>query len=242
MECDAGPDAYAVGVEVTLNGWTDYVLSTVKPEQVVFKTSSGETINFNGRFGFLRVKNHEVKRAVLSGGTELSTDSFHLSSPDDGFHGRIGSVDYKNSIIRLDEPVGLNYVGQMIYISGSGYPHNSAYTIQSVSEDGRTLTLDGSFVLGKGHFGDSKPEASDAVYNIIPLPGAYMCSGKTSGYFNGRLLMNDRTGRTTHIVDVDRDQRTTHVKDTSVFSSGDNFTIYDVQAGDEVYVPNLVEK
>ncbi len=230
----------AVGVRIESAAGTDYVLSLTNPGPVTFRTTSGESIAFDGQFGFMRIRDGKLVRGVLVGGKRLEYGSIALTSPAAGFTATVTSIDWGKRAIRLDCQAPADAAGQLVYVSGRGYTHNSPYEVESVQEGGQVMVLGADLVLGRGHVGDKKPAGADAIANIVPLPRANMPSGRASGYYNGKLIVNDRTGGSTTITDVERDQYAVHVKDTSIFRTGDDFTIYDVRVGDRVWMPAVI--
>lgn len=253
-----------VGIEIKTTTSTDYILSSLAPEPVEFYTSDGKQISFNGRFGFIRVANGKVERGTLVGGTELKMGDYRLASEKAMYEGRIASVDYENAKVTLlpEGPLpnpphtgegisreshigeGISRVSDtgegIVYFSREGYSHSSPYRVASV--DGNVISLDGDLVLARGHIGNAKPAAPDAIANVVPLPRAIVVRGKPSGYFRGKLIRNDLTHAVSNIIDVDNDQRTVHVTDPGKFAAGDSFTIFDLQAGDSYCIPAIVEK
>ncbi len=230
LECGV---AGVVGIEIKTANSTDYVFSAVSPKAATFHTAAGD-VRFDGRFGFVRVKDGRIARAVLVGGTQLGP----VSSPSGELSGKVGSVDYKGCTIALDKAAGLPAEG-MIYLSRSGYSHSSPYRVKSV--EGKVVTLDGDLSIGRGVIGNAKPTAPDAIMNVVPLPRATVVSRKASGYYRGKRIVNDRTGAASTIIDVDDDQCTIHVADPAKFAVGDSFVIYDLQPGDTFAIPGVVE-
>lgn len=237
LECTADPSALALGVRVESAAGTDYIVSAVRPGSMNFRTDSGESISFNGQFGFLRIKDGHLVRGVLVGGTELAIGEISLSLPAAGYVGSVVGVDRDRWRITVDGQLPSDLAGQLAYINGAGYSHNSPYRIESVSDDGRTLELDADCVLGRGCISDKQPEAPGAVLSMVPFPKAMSCSYRPSGYYKGKLMVNDRTGESTTVIDMERDLRTIHVNNPSVFRPGDGFTIFDIREGDEVRIP-----
>lgn len=232
-----------VGVEIQTSTGTDYVLSSIAPKPVVFGAADGRQISFDGRFGFLRVTDGKVERGALLGGTELAMGSYKLTSPQSARDGKVAQVDYEHARITLDLPIAsdcLQGSEQIIYLNREGYSHSSPYRVKLV--EGKVVTLDGDLVLARGRIGDVEPSSPDALVNVVPLPRGTVVGGKSSGYFRGKLIRNDRTNETSTIVDVDKDQRTVHVKDPGRFAAGDSFTIFDVQIGDNYWSPVIASK
>jgi len=232
MECDADE---AVGVEIETMDGTDYVLSSTKAEPVVFKTASGEAIRFNGLFGFLRERDEKIERGVLTGGTELSMASYKLTSDKAQYMAKVMAVDLKQAQLTLDKELPTDFMGQIVYINRGDYSHNSPYYIKSVN--GKNLALAEDLVLSRGQIGTEKPVSADTIMNIVPLPRARIVSWKPSGYFRGKLIVNNRTGASSSIIDVNDDYLSIRVHNPGAFKPGDGFTIYDVQVGDEVKIP-----
>jgi len=231
LECEGGD---VIGVEIRAATSTDYVFSSTSPSLVVFGTAAGK-IKFDGRFGFLRVASGKIDRAVLVGGTVLGP----ISSSKAEFAGRVIDVDCKTAKLTLDGSVE-SPTESIIYLSRGSYSHSSPYRVKSI--EGKVVTLDGDFAIGRGMVGDAKPSAPDAIANVVPLPRAIIVGRKASGYYRGKQIVNDRTGAASTIIDIDDDQRTIHVTDPAKFAAGDSFTIYDVQRGDTFAVPAIVEK
>lgn len=223
-----------VGIEIKTQTATDYVFSSISPKPTVFRTAAGE-IKFDGRFGFLRVKNGKIARAVLVGGTELGM----LKSPIAESTGKITAIDYKSAKLTLDKTTGAP-TEAIIYLTRDGYSHSSPYRVKSI--EGKVVTLDADLAIGRGQIGDAKPTAPDAIANVVPLPRATVVGIKASGYFRGKRIVNDRTQAASTIIDIDKDQRTIHVTDPAKFRAGDSFTIYDIQPGDTFSIPGIVEK
>lgn len=241
LKCNADG---VVGIEIKTANSTDYVFSAISPKPAVFDTAAGK-LKFDGRFGFVRVRDGSIARAVLVGGTVLGP----VSSPSAEMTGKIVAVDHKQVKLTLDKAVGVDQSGvgfrpdapdALIYLSRAGYSHSSPYRVISV--DGNVVSLDGDLAIGRGVIGDAKQSAPDAIMNVTPLPRAIVVSRKVSGYYRGKRIVNDHTGAASTIIDVDADQRTIHVADPSKFAAGDSFTIYDVQPGDTFTIPSVVEK
>lgn len=233
-----------VGVEIKTLTSTDYILSSLEPKPVEFHTSDGKQISFNGQFGFIRVANGKVKRSALVGGTEMEIGNFRLTSDKAMHEGKITSVDFEHAKVTLalegSIPDLIQKGERIVYFSREGYSHNSPYRVKSI--DGNVVSLDGDLVLARGYIGNAKPTAPDAIANVVPLPRATVVRGKQSGYFRGKLIRNNRTGAASNITDVDNDQRTVHVADSSKFTAGDSFTIFDLQAGDSYCIPAISVK
>ena len=246
----------AVGVRIETSAGVDYVLSSVEPRAVVFDTPDGK-IGFDGRFGFLRVAQKAsgrkaspeasgVERGVLVGGTKLAMGSYEIRSARAAFSGKVTEIDYKRAEITLDasgrkaSPEASEASEAIVYLSRDGYSHSSPYRVKAV--EGKVVTLDGDMAIGRGQVGDAKPTAPDAIANVVPLPRATVVGRKQSGYFRGKLIVNDGTGARSTVIDVDADQRTVHVTDPAGFAAGDSFTVYDAQVGDTVTVPCVVER
>ena len=238
LECDAAPETGAVGLEITSPAGTDYLFSAVRPGLVVFRTASGEEVRLAGQFGFVRMAGGKVTRAVLVGGTELSLGPVKLSAPTATFEAGVTALDHGRFELTLDKDLPAGIEGSMAYVSRDGYSHNSPYRIASIA--GKKLVVDADFVLGRGQVGDAKPSAPDAIMNVVPFPWAVRVNGMPSSYFRGKLISNDRTGRSSTVIDIEKDQRTVHVKAPSLFRAGDAFTVYDVQRGDCVRIPTLL--
>jgi hypothetical protein len=216
----------------------DYVLSATKPGLAVFTTASGEQIEFSGRFGFLRVSNGNIRRAVLVAGTELTLGSYKLSSPTDAWIGTIKSVDPDNLHVELDTELPGHLAGQMILFNRESYARGSSYSIAQV--DGKRITLDGDTVIGRGQVGDAKPTAPDAVMNVVALKRSVDIWARPMGYYQGKCVRNDRTGKCTTIKRVDENQMTLYVTNPRAFGPGDRFTILDLQPDDRFEVPAMV--
>ena len=227
-----------VGVEIRTSVGTDYVLSSMSGEPAVFRTAAGEEIRFTGRFGFLRVSGSKVEKGVLAGGTELSMGSYRLNSDRPQITGTVVAVDNEGSKLTLDtEPISGGEA--IIYLTRDSYSRVSPYRMKLV--DGKSVMLDGDFVLARGQVGTAKAGSADVIVNIVPLPTARNAGYKTTGVFRGKLITNDRTGETSTVIDTADDFITLRVKHPAKFPAGDSFTIYDIQPGDEFTVPVAVE-
>lgn len=232
----------AVGVEVQTEQGTDYILSAMDPVPTEFVTSSGDTIRFAGRFAFIRTAGGKAADAVLAGGTELEFGSTRLSAASGEHTGTLTAVDPERSRITLSEPLPAELAGQFIYLDAPGYSHNSPYRIKEVTGGGRTVVLDGDFILARGHVPANATSTPGVLANEVPLPRATVVSRLQSGYFRGKLISNDRTGETSVVIDVESDQRTVRVRDEKPFAPGDHFTIYDIRPGDRFRVPVVVRR
>lgn len=240
LGCDAEG---CVGVEVDSSAGTDYILSSMSGEPAVFTTAGGEIIKFTGRFGFLRVNDAKVQKGVLIGGTELAMGPYKLASKMASISGNVTSVDNKHSKLTLDSDQLKMPAAQdetVMYLSRGGYSHTSPYHVKSIK--GETVTLDGDFVLAQGLVGEGTPAVADGIKNIVPLPTARNVAYHITGCFRGKLIVNDRTGATSTVIDTADDFITVRVKDPAKFAAGDSFTIYDIQPGDQFTLPVVVEE
>ena len=95
-------------------------------------------------------------------------------------------------------------------------------------------------VLGRGVFGPDQPKDPQAVSAPVPLPFAVSCTWKDTGYFQGKLLVNESNQQRTQVVSVITSEGAIRVRDQQIAKAGDPFIIYDLQAGDEFRIPNIV--
>lgn len=235
LSCDS---KRAVGVHVESTAGTDLIISSDGSGPVTFGAPCGQKLTFDGQFGFLRIGDGKLVRLVMIGGTKLKYGAREITAPTPGYSGTVTSVDEERWSVTLDKPAPPECAGQLAYIDGEGYSHNSPYRIASVND--RTLVLDAGFVLGRGRVGDEAPKTPDAVANLVPFPKAKTSSWIASGYYKGKRVVNDRTGKSTTIVDVDKGLYAVHVQDASIFRPGDDVTIHDVRDGDRVWIPSVV--
>lgn len=233
MRCESGD---AVGVEIKTTAGFDYVLSSLSGKPSVLLTNDGQRIDFEGRFGFIRIEGGKVASSRLVGGTNLAIGSYTLKS-NKGVEGGVKEINYELSKITIDRVV--TDLPEIVYFSRDGYSHSSPYLVKSV--DGPNITLDGDFVIGRGQIGQDGPKY-DSIGNVVPLPRSIIVSGAKSDYFRGKLIVNDRTKKSTTVINVESDQITVRVNDPSIFSAGDSFTIYDVQPGDTLSSPLIIGK
>lgn len=240
LEC-ASPDA--VGVEVSTSTGTDYILSSISGKPAVFRNAAGDDIRFAGKFGFIRISKGRVQKGVLVGGTELATGSYRLTSDAAAISGKVTAVDNDKASLTLDTnqlSKSRTASDTILYLSRSAYSHVSPYRIKAAN--GKQVTLDGDFVLARGQVGEGKAALPDGILNIVPLPTARNVGYKITGRLRGKLIRNDRTGETSTIIDTAEDYITLRVTEPQKFAAGDNFTIFDVQPGDQFTLPAIAEK
>lgn len=229
----------AICVVVESGAGTDYLFSAAAPGRVVFELLPGLSATFDGRFGFVRIKDGRVRRALLVEGTQLTLGEHSLTSPRREIVASVVSVEHCGTVV-LDRAIPEQQAGTYVYLSRVGYTHNSAYRVSEHSEDGRILMFDTDFVLARGRIGDEKPEDPSSVRSQVPLPVAIDMWSRPNGYLRDKTVRSDRTGKTTGIIDVTPNQYTLQLADPGVMSEGDSFTVLDVRAGDMLRIPAVV--
>jgi hypothetical protein len=230
----------ATCIRVESDAGVDYVLSAPNPAPVTFHLPGGESVSFDGRFGFVRIKNGAAKRSVLVEGTELVVGPARVTAECAERIARVETVDLEGASVTLDAPLSGLEQGSYVYISRPDYSHGSVYRVASWSD--QSATFDAGFVIARGQVAADDTGEPDLIRSEVPMPRSIDMWSRPNGYLAGKTIRNERTGRCSTIVDVVKDQYTIRLKDPSALSPGDRFTIYDVQPGDVVRVPSVIVK
>ena len=156
-----GFDVVALRIELA-DGATDYLLSCRGDE-------SAES-DFDGRLGFLRVRDGAVERAVLIGGTTLSFRDFHLSVAEPALTGTIVQMDKDMEDggriwVDAELPTDGSLIGESIIIANDDVK-NACYTIHAAQRDGEGTMLSLGDVCFIRDYVDRDDYSKGFVYNF----------------------------------------------------------------------------
>jgi len=224
-ESDASDWSDRLRIALT-DGRTDYIFSSL------------------GRFAFCRFSPDELSNALLVGSYGVTIRGVRIKCERSSYWGAVESVDYEKCRLVVNRELPTRLVGEGIYITRPGYGHSSYYRIRSVErENGKTvLGLDtGTLILGSGLVGKDAAPGSREIDNLVPLEVSTSCQRLDTGYFKGKLLIaDDGTRALIDNVKAAGGKRIIQVPDASLFKSGRQLKIYDVQAGDRFVIPTTV--
>ena len=259
-------DPVAIRVDLADGETTDYFLSTVGEEQFTVKTSVRANLATDADFAMVRADDDGMQRLRIEGGTHVTVilpdtrtviarTSRRGDVGDDGtYSGEIVEIDHEEPSLLVDVPFpdGDQLSGDYALVDAPEYTRNSQYEIDSVDSDGhrsRIRLADTDLEVARGTV---EAIEDDVIVSPTWIPYVrnwalyssdehdFEDTGNT--YLDGRLTVtNLDTGAQTTLTNAHGDYRRFTLDDTSGFSEGDTFAIYDIQAGDEVTVPLSAE-
>jgi hypothetical protein len=153
----------AVAIELT-DGRTDILISCEQPTRVTV-----EGVTLDGRFGFVRLRDGQVQRMRMVGGTLLQYGDVAMTSERDAYRGKVAAVDASNSEdnrVTLDPPLpdDAALLGRVIHFIGDE-ARDTSYDIRAIVDSGIStgdITLIGGF---------ADPRDFSAGYHYLVDPG-----------------------------------------------------------------------
>jgi len=219
---------------------TDFVIKAGNPEQ---KTEFAHG-SFTGTLFFASDSAEGPKKIRLTRGENFIFKGYGLASSDGGIlTGRIEKVDYTETSVTVSGLFPETLSGMYAVISNSEYTHSSTYTVKKCIPKSKSTIIvfeEPGFFLSSGMV-EKKAEDKGTIHNAYYFPFATGLGNIENGYFNNKMILNDRTGKFTKITAVEK----TLIKDVTVennagFEPGDSFRVCDITPGDEVIIPLLL--
>ncbi|WP_010276239.1 heparinase II/III family protein [Paenibacillus senegalensis] len=228
------------------HSFCDYILSTLDgcSFSALETSCGGRKVETNAEFAMVRLReDHHLLQAHFVRGTSLRIGEMELSIATSSLAGIIQSVNYELGTMTI---LGMEVLpealrGQYIYVDSPEYSHNSPYFVNSAQQlSGDCLLIEAGagkdgFTLARGRL-TQKPQ-ENRLPNGVNLPySRNVLRHGPNCYFDGKLVAN-HAGANALITAVDADYAGLHVNTISGFAAGDNITIYDIKAGDQVVLP-----
>jgi hypothetical protein len=167
-----------------------------------------------------------LRGLVLTAGPRIEADGFALALEQPVAKAEITAVDDAAGTFRVAPALPAAAKGSTLTVNGKGYTHGSAYGIASAGPDGTIVPRRSDITLGSGKVA----KALDGGFeSTAPLVFTTLHE-QNSHYLDGKRVVSG--GQAAHILTVE-DFKT--VKTTGpALTPGQDFTVYDVQAGDTV--------
>ncbi len=136
VEHDADHNSVAAVAVELADGTTDILINCEEPTQVTVEGG----IEFNGRIGFLRLVNGQMKLMRMSNATLLSYGGVTLAADQAAYKGKVVKIDAsdaENNLVFLDPPLPqkADLVGGTIHF-GNALPLDTSYEIRAVTPEG----------------------------------------------------------------------------------------------------------
>lgn len=175
----------------------------------------------------VRRRGGNVAALVLHGGTKLEVDGFALQFAMNRLTGKITQFDDDAGVFHVTPPLPVAAIGSAIRVSSPSYSHGSLYRIANIGTNGEITVKDAELTLGRGRVEAVKE--GDVFTSTAPLVFGFEY-GQSTRFLDGkRILIGDQSGTIAAQTDF-KDLKVADVKS----QAGDEFVVYDVQAGDTV--------
>jgi len=184
-----GAGAETVGLAVHREGATDFIHSSLSPEEQCEWQAAGKPLVVAAEFAMLTLDDQGIKRAVVVNGTLLEYGDFSLH-PASSPQGKVVSVDLADNAITIDTALAAPQACRDTVIILGNELQRTSYTIREVKVADGATTLDFGHVLltiGMGAVTGTDQDAK-TITSDRPLSGYGRIDG---GRHAGRWLYNE---------------------------------------------------
>lgn len=168
--------------------------------------------------------------AIEVGGVRLNVESGRIQS-------RIVATDDAHDTFKVSPPLPASAAGSTIVVNNSAYTHGSAYRVAAAGSDGLVVPLNTSLVLARAKVQSVTGETFVSSY---PIPYGFLWTMKEN-VNQTRFMHGKRIVSGTDTGHVARQVTMTQLQVAGMATkAGESFAVYDVQAGDTVWMDSTV--
>jgi len=218
---------------------TDRILKSDGLNPVTFDAGS-----FQAEIFLYQVIKSNLTRAILVKGNSFTVPEFYLKTEKAQYQGTITSVNYEKGMLIINEKIPDCMKGKLLIINNPEYNQNGTYTIRKterIKHADKDVTAlyfqEPNFFLSQGQV-SAFSDNSNGIRNSSYFMFATGLGNRENGYFNNKIIRNNRTGITAKILKLDSAQISdVTVDNNSGFEPGDIFQVCDLQQGDSYSIP-----
>jgi hypothetical protein len=218
---------------------SDIVVSALEADTARTVQAPEGRVEFQGRYGLVRVKQGKVAELMLVGGGKLACGGKRLDLPGD-FRGQITATNVEKAAVAVrpdpgSAPPSAEMVGRKLLVRNPAYVCPAVYTIEKVEKvDPQTwrVSLNMPLLIARGVVGSVNAEAGTFA-SCTPI----MKLRVNAGLFDGRPVRAAVKGKEYRLKSASEAafQPAERVA-LSEFKAGGEYFVYDIGAGDAVEV------